>query len=155
MSDSFTIPWALPHQSPLSMRFPRQEYWSGLPFPLPGDLSNPEINPCLLNWQADSLQLYHQGNPKMIVLFTKVILVEVKKNYGILGICFECSQQHVQMWYVREREEAGMSPSSPNWATGKMRVFTEIRNVKNRIYGGGRVQEGRGQRTSYSLHGFT
>ena len=33
------------HQSPLSMGFPRQEYWSGLPFPSPGDLSNPGIEP--------------------------------------------------------------------------------------------------------------
>ena len=33
------------HQSPLSMGFPRQEYWSGLPFPPPRDLPNPEIKP--------------------------------------------------------------------------------------------------------------
>ena len=35
--------WTVTHQAPLSMRFPRPEYWSGLPFPSPGDLSNPEI----------------------------------------------------------------------------------------------------------------
>ena len=33
------------HQGPLSMAFPRQKYWSGLPFPSPGDLSDPEIEP--------------------------------------------------------------------------------------------------------------
>ena len=33
------------HQAPLSMEFSRQEYWSGLPFPTPGDLPNPEIKP--------------------------------------------------------------------------------------------------------------
>ena len=33
------------HQAPLSMGFPRQEYWSGLPFPSPGDLPNPGIKP--------------------------------------------------------------------------------------------------------------
>ena len=37
MSDSFTTPWTVAHEAPLSMRFPRQEYWRGLPFPLPGD----------------------------------------------------------------------------------------------------------------------
>ena len=35
------IPWTLVHQAPLSMEFPRQEYWSGLPCPSPGDLPDP------------------------------------------------------------------------------------------------------------------
>ena len=35
MSDSFATPWTVAHQAPLSMGFPRQEYWSGLPFPSP------------------------------------------------------------------------------------------------------------------------
>ena len=42
-------------QAPLSMRFPRQEYWSGLPFPSPGDLPNPGIKPRSPALQADSL----------------------------------------------------------------------------------------------------
>ena len=37
------IPWTVAHQAPLSMRFPRQEYWSGLPFPSPRDLPDPWI----------------------------------------------------------------------------------------------------------------
>ena len=44
MSDSVT-PWTVAHQAPLSMGFSRQEYWSGLPFPPPGDLPNPGIEP--------------------------------------------------------------------------------------------------------------
>ena len=36
----FEVPWTVAHQAPLSMGFPRQEYWRGLPFPPPGDLSN-------------------------------------------------------------------------------------------------------------------
>ena len=43
MSDSFVTPWIVVCQAPLSMGFPRQEYWSWLPFPSPGNLSNPEI----------------------------------------------------------------------------------------------------------------
>ena len=39
------IPWTVAHQAPLSMGFSRQEYWSGLPFPSPGDLPNPGIKP--------------------------------------------------------------------------------------------------------------
>ena len=40
MSNSLEISWTLAHQDPLSMAFPRQEYWSGLPFPSLGDLSD-------------------------------------------------------------------------------------------------------------------
>ena len=39
------IPWTVACQAPLSMGFPRQEYWSGLPFPSPGDLPKPKIKP--------------------------------------------------------------------------------------------------------------
>ena len=41
----FVTSWTIAHQAPLSMRFLRQEYWSGLPFPSPGDLPNPRIEP--------------------------------------------------------------------------------------------------------------
>ena len=41
----FVIPWTVAHQAPLTMGFSRQEYWSGLPFPSPGDLPNPGIEP--------------------------------------------------------------------------------------------------------------
>ena len=45
MSNSFASPWTIACQAPLSMEFPRQEYWSRLPFPPPGDLPNPGIEP--------------------------------------------------------------------------------------------------------------
>ena len=45
MTNSFVTPWTVDWQAPLSMGFPRQEYWSGLPFPSPGDLSDPGIEP--------------------------------------------------------------------------------------------------------------
>ena len=44
--------WTVAHQVPLSMRFPRQEYWSRLPFPPPGDLPNPGIEPASLKSPA-------------------------------------------------------------------------------------------------------
>jgi len=51
------IPLTVAHQAPLSMGFPRQEYWSGRrnPFPSPGGLSDPGIEPRLPALQADSL----------------------------------------------------------------------------------------------------
>ena len=45
MFHSFESPWTAACQPPLSMEFPRQEYWSGLPFPSPGDLPDPGIGP--------------------------------------------------------------------------------------------------------------
>ena len=45
MSHSFATPRTVAHQAPLSMRFPRQEYWSGLPFPSPGHLPDPGTEP--------------------------------------------------------------------------------------------------------------
>ena len=44
-SDSLVTLWTVAHQAPLSKGFPRQEYWSELPFPSPGNLSGPEIEP--------------------------------------------------------------------------------------------------------------
>ena len=52
----FATPWTIAHQAPLSMEFPRQEYWRGLPFPSPGDLLIQGSNLCLLHcWWI----LYH------------------------------------------------------------------------------------------------
>ena len=45
------------------MEFSRQEYWSGLPFPSPGDLPDPEIKPASPSLQVDPLQLSHLGSP--------------------------------------------------------------------------------------------
>ena len=55
VSDTFVTPWAVPCQAPLSMGFSRQEHWSGLPFPSPGDLPNPGIEPRSPALQADFL----------------------------------------------------------------------------------------------------
>ena len=59
MSDSFSIPLTIVHQAPLSVGFPRQEYWSGFPFPSPGDLPDPGIEPTSPSWQVDPLPLSH------------------------------------------------------------------------------------------------
>ena len=56
-------PWTVAHQALLSVGFPRQEYYSGLPVPSPGDPFDREgLNSCLLHWQADSLLLSYQGS---------------------------------------------------------------------------------------------
>ena len=54
--------WTVARQTPLTMGFSRQEYWSGLLFPTPGDLPDQGSNPRLLQWQAYSSPLSHQGS---------------------------------------------------------------------------------------------
>ena len=56
-------PWTAARQAHLSMRFSRQEYWSGLPCTPPGDLPDPGIEPGSRALQADSSPLSHQGSP--------------------------------------------------------------------------------------------
>ena len=51
---TLATPGTVANQAPLSMGFSRQEYWSGLPFPSPGDLPNPGIEPKSAALQADS-----------------------------------------------------------------------------------------------------
>ena len=63
MSDSFVTPCTVALQAPLSMGFSREEYWSGLPFPFPGDLPNPAIKPRSPTLQADSLPAESQEKP--------------------------------------------------------------------------------------------
>ena len=66
----FATPQTVSHQAPLSMGFPRQEYWSVLPFPPPGDLPDPGIepsslvSPALVRWIL--YQLRHLGSPEEI-----------------------------------------------------------------------------------------
>ena len=52
---TLATPWTIACQAPLSMGFSRQEYWSGLPFPSPGDLPDPGIEPGSPALHADSL----------------------------------------------------------------------------------------------------
>ena len=59
----FVIPWTVAYKAPLSMEFSRQEYWSGLPFPSPGDLLDPGIEPKSPTLQADSLPSEPAGKP--------------------------------------------------------------------------------------------
>ena len=59
----FATQWTVAHQAPLSMGFSRQEYWSGLPFPAPGDFPDSGIEPTSLALQADSLPPAPPGKP--------------------------------------------------------------------------------------------
>ena len=63
LSNSFVTPRSIEYQTPLSMEFSRQEYWSRQPFPSPGDLSNPGTEPQSPALQADSIPSVPPGKP--------------------------------------------------------------------------------------------
>ena len=58
----FATPWTVAYQAPPSMKFSRQEYWSGLPFPSPGDLPDPGTEPGSPALEADTLTSEPPGN---------------------------------------------------------------------------------------------
>ena len=60
----FATPWTVAYQAPPSMGFSRQEYWSGVPLPSPGDLSNPGIEPGAPTFQGDALTSESPGKPQ-------------------------------------------------------------------------------------------
>ena len=64
----FATPWNVAHQTSPSMEFSRQEYWSGLPFPSPGDLPNPGIEPGSPALQVDALPSELPGNHSLFTI---------------------------------------------------------------------------------------
>ena len=72
MSDTFATSWTVGQPAPLSMGFPRQEYWSELPFPSPGDLPNPGI-------ESKSPALAGRYSPK-ILDYSFFSAMELEKN---------------------------------------------------------------------------
>ena len=80
LSSSFATPWTIAHQTPLSMRFPRKEYWSGLPLPMAGDLPNSGIEPMSLASSVFWI-LYHYRHVR-----SPPALTALKKTFIL--ICF-------------------------------------------------------------------
>ena len=94
------MPSTVAHQVLLSMEFSRQEYWSELPFPPPGDLSHPGIEPphpllCFLHWQVDYLPLSHLGSPQR--LNRPVLLyISLTDHCEILSFCNrKCKKENI------------------------------------------------------------
>ena len=63
-ANSLGTPWTVTHQAPLFMGFPRQEYWSGLPFPSPGDLPKPGIESMYSALASGFFTTEPSGKPK-------------------------------------------------------------------------------------------
>ena len=82
----FITLWLIAHKDPLSMGFPKQEYWNGLPFPSPEDLPNPGSESVFSTWQADFLPLSHLGRPYSFLLLIYIIL----SSFIIVQQCNNC-----------------------------------------------------------------
>ena len=78
----FVTPWTVAHQAPPYKEFSRQEYWSGLPFPSPGDLPYPRIEPRSSALQADALPSEAPGSPTIIQKLLLIILGKQGVNQG-------------------------------------------------------------------------
>ena len=104
VSDSLRPHGTVARQAPPSMGFSRQEYWSGVPLPSPGDLPNPEIEPGSPAFQEDTLTYEPPGKPRpanlkillesqfILVCFIKVLKIQFQVNsplskYGVLYVC--------------------------------------------------------------------
>ena len=104
----FATIWTVTLQASLSMEFSRQEYWSGLPCPSPGDLPSPGIKLGSSALQADSVLLSHQGSPweKYILCILIIIYLDkdgkrnqrnVKGYFWVIHIIYE---RYVPILYV-------------------------------------------------------
>ena len=86
----FSTLWAVVHQAPLSMGFSRQEYWSGLPFPSPGDLPDPGIKPTSLYISSTGRWvLYHHlppGKPVSVIIAKRYKDVRIQKSFSVVAL---------------------------------------------------------------------
>ena len=96
--------WTVAHQASRSMGFSRQECWSELPFPPPGDFPNPgtePMSPVALALQVDSLLLSHQGSPYMTfssVQFSCSVVSYSLQSHGLQHIRPPCSLQTLRAY---------------------------------------------------------
>ena len=106
----FATQWTVTYQVPLSMRFYRQEYWSGFPCSPPGDLPDPGIEPVSPALQADSLPLSHRGSIglKLKRKYGKILLFKLEidnsaKNWSFVS----CSIYYTQTLFKEQVPQSG------------------------------------------------
>ena len=118
MFNSLATPWTAAYQAPRSMGFPRQEYWSGLPFPSPGDLpllthgwnalADPWMEPASPAWQAGSLPLSHPRSLCYVLLRSKTIQPHTDTYRLPFGLPSHSGDRRALFWIEGgETESAG------------------------------------------------
>ena len=126
----FVTPWTVAYQAPLSMGFSRQEYWSGLPFPSPGDIPNSGIEPWSPALQADALisELREKGNAKECSNYHTIALIShaSKVIVKILQARLQQSVNHelpdVQAGFRKDRGTRDQI-ANIHWIIEKVREF--------------------------------
>ena len=83
---TLVTPWTIAHQAPLSMGFSRQEYWSGLPFPSPGDLPDTGIEPWSPALQALFTVWATRGSLRIAVSQNSISLHLIQKSHNNSGL---------------------------------------------------------------------
>ena len=86
-------PWTVAYQAPPSMEFSRQEYWSGLPFPSPGYLPDPGIEPGSPTLQADALSSEPPGKPFLVLVWA---------NYRLLDVLLKIEKIPFHLYYAED-----------------------------------------------------
>ena len=112
-------PWTVAYQAPLSMRFSRQEYWSGLPFPSPGDLPDPGIEPGFPALESDTLTSEPPGKP---ALHSSHTLVKLKILQARLQQYMNRELSDVQAGF-RKGRGTRYQIASIHWIMEKAREF--------------------------------
>ena len=122
----FATPWTVPYQASLSMGFPRQEHWSGLPFPSPGDLPDPGIEPRSPALQADALaipfsrDLPNPGTKPWTPLHCRLILYRLSHQVSPQGSYL--SIKHPQLMLTAAEFAAPVVVAITSWIVGFSRV---------------------------------
>ena len=119
VSDSLVTPWAVAHQASPSREFSRQEYWSRLPFPPPGNLPNPETEPSSLAYPALAGEFFTTSTtwkaPKSLMKWSEVKWSEVSQSCPTLCNPTDCVayQASPSMGFSRQEYWSGFPFPSP------------------------------------------
>ena len=111
------IPWTVVHQAPLSMKFSRQEYWSGQPFPSLGDFPDPGIEPWSPALQVDFLLSESRGKPNLKANTNASLLVEKQTSLVTKFLC-------VKNWTHNWAQSVKMKKAFQALQRGNYKLYT-------------------------------
>ena len=123
-------PWTVAYQAPLSMKFSRQEYWSGLPFPSPGDLPNPGIKPGSPALQADTLPSKPPGKPLYCIKNSHIMSIEhwqSESAWRSLFLLHHPCERTPLCWALA----LGNAEFSVCWSGGLYRIQGQVKDMEH------------------------
>ena len=121
----FVTPWTVAYHAPPSMGYSRQEYWSGLPFPSPGDLPDPGIEPRSPALQADALPSELPGKPHIIYIYNiHFQIFSLKRYYKIL--CYIVGPCWLSILYIGTHLCSSQTPIYPPFPLVTISLFSKF-----------------------------